>query len=307
MCLLIVISGVVPGLPLIVAANRDERRDRPAIPMTRLDGAAADWPSAVGATRSAVARGWRPTRPVSSPGSPIGRCATAPTPPSGPAASCPSRSPAIRTAAAAVDAFGTAIDPGAYNPSWLLVADRHDVFFVDVTGHRRGRRRAPADRGCTCSRTATSTSRPRRPSGCASCSVPALDGPPHRAARAPADAARRPRDPTRRATGRCQQPSPRPGRTCHLRPCRRGRLRHPFVRHHHRRRPPRPADHPLDRRRAVPRPMGPVGVPLDGSAGRRGARLRRGSVVVRSASPHMSSTTYAVTREPGRRRDSSRP
>ena len=38
------------------------------------------------------------------------------------------------TAAAAVDAFGTAIDPSAFNPSWLLVADRHDVFFVDVTG-----------------------------------------------------------------------------------------------------------------------------------------------------------------------------
>ena len=38
------------------------------------------------------------------------------------------------TAAAAVEAFGTAIDPGAYNPSWLLVADRNDVFFVDVTG-----------------------------------------------------------------------------------------------------------------------------------------------------------------------------
>ena len=47
--------------------------------------------------------------------------------------SCPSRSPRHPTAAAAVEAFGTAIDPGAYNPSWLLVADRHDAFFVDVT------------------------------------------------------------------------------------------------------------------------------------------------------------------------------
>ena len=37
------------------------------------------------------------------------------------------------TAATAVEAFGTAIDPGAYNPSWLLVADRQDAFFVDVT------------------------------------------------------------------------------------------------------------------------------------------------------------------------------
>ena len=38
------------------------------------------------------------------------------------------------TAAAAVDAFGAAIDPSAFNPSWLLVPDRHDAFFVDVTG-----------------------------------------------------------------------------------------------------------------------------------------------------------------------------
>src|SRR4029453_10399974 len=37
------------------------------------------------------------------------------------------------TAAAAVKAFSTAINPGAYNPSWLLVADRNDAFFVDAT------------------------------------------------------------------------------------------------------------------------------------------------------------------------------
>ena len=41
------------------------------------------------------------------------------------------------TAAVAVEAFGNTIDPGAYNPSWLLVADREDAFFVDVTGTDR--------------------------------------------------------------------------------------------------------------------------------------------------------------------------
>src|SRR5882762_8250462 len=35
-CLLVVLSRVVPGLPLVVAANRDERFDRPATPMAIL-------------------------------------------------------------------------------------------------------------------------------------------------------------------------------------------------------------------------------------------------------------------------------
>src|SRR5256885_585831 len=39
MCLLSVTHGVVPGMPLSVAANRDERRARPTVPMTRLEGA----------------------------------------------------------------------------------------------------------------------------------------------------------------------------------------------------------------------------------------------------------------------------
>jgi uncharacterized protein with NRDE domain len=38
------------------------------------------------------------------------------------------------SAATAVEAFGRTIDPQAYNPSWLLVADPTDAFFVDVTG-----------------------------------------------------------------------------------------------------------------------------------------------------------------------------
>ena len=36
MCLLIAMFGVVPDAPLIVAANRDERFDRPAVPITVL-------------------------------------------------------------------------------------------------------------------------------------------------------------------------------------------------------------------------------------------------------------------------------
>ena len=36
MCLLIALFQVVPSAPLIVAANRDERYDRPAVPITTL-------------------------------------------------------------------------------------------------------------------------------------------------------------------------------------------------------------------------------------------------------------------------------
>ena len=134
MCLLIVISGVVPGMPLVVAANRDERRARPAIPMTRLDG--ADGGPAILGGRDEVGGGtWLATNAAGVVAGLTNRPLR-----DGPDTAKRSRGElplALArhpTAAAAVDAFGTAIDPSAYNPSWLLVADRHDAFFVDVTG-----------------------------------------------------------------------------------------------------------------------------------------------------------------------------
>ena len=259
-----------PGrtLPADVPVDRDQRRrpgdaaDRGGQPRRapRPPGDPDDPPrrrrrwtgrSAVGATRSAAARGWRPTRPVSSPGSPTGRCATDPTRPSDPAVSCPSRSPAHPTAAAAVEAFGTAIDPERVQP--VLAAGRRPPRRVlrRRDRHRRGRGRAPATGRARAREPQPPRAVARRPIGCGSCSIPRstadraalLDG--------PADAARRPRDPAGRAAGRHQQPSPRPRRPSHLRPCRRGRLRHPFVgRHHRRRRTParRPSAGPATRR-----------------------------------------------------------
>ena len=147
MCLLIVISGVVPGMPLIVAANRDERRARPAIPMTRLDDAGGGL--AILGGRDEVGGGtWLATNEAGVVAGLTNRPLR-----DGPDTAKRSRGElplALArhpTAAAAVEAFGTAIDPSAYNPSWLLVADRHDAFFVDVTGHRSGHRRAPPT-GC---------------------------------------------------------------------------------------------------------------------------------------------------------------
>jgi uncharacterized protein with NRDE domain len=137
MCLLIVIHGVVPGTPLIVAANRDERRARPAIPMTRLDVAGGEL--AILGGRDEVGGGtWLATNEAGVVAGLTNRPLR-----DGPDTAKRSRGELPlalarhRTAAAAVDAFGSAIDPSAFNPSWLLVADRHDVFFVDVTGTDR--------------------------------------------------------------------------------------------------------------------------------------------------------------------------
>lgn len=134
MCLLIVISGVVSGIPLVVAANRDERRARPAIPMTRLEGLGGEL--AILGGRDEVGGGtWLATNEAGVVAGLTNRPLR-----DGPDTAKRSRGElplAIArhpTAAAAVGAFGTAIDPSAFNPSWLLVADRQDVFFVDVTG-----------------------------------------------------------------------------------------------------------------------------------------------------------------------------
>jgi uncharacterized protein with NRDE domain len=137
MCLLIVVSGVVPGVPLIVGANRDERRARPTVPMTRLaDG--TDGPAILGGRDEQGGGTWLATNAVGVVAGLTNRPLR-----DGPDAAKRSRGELPlalarhTTAAAAVDAFGTAIDPGDYNPSWLLVADRRDAFFVDVTGTER--------------------------------------------------------------------------------------------------------------------------------------------------------------------------
>ncbi len=131
------ISGVVPGLPLIVAANRDERRARPAIAMTRLDGAVGGL--AILGGRDEVGGGtWLATNEAGVVAGLTNRPLR-----DGPDAAKRSRGElplalAVHpTAAAAVEAFGDDIDPSQFNPSWLFVADRRDAFFVDVTGSDR--------------------------------------------------------------------------------------------------------------------------------------------------------------------------
>jgi uncharacterized protein with NRDE domain len=133
MCLLIAMSGVVADAPLIVAANRDERLERPAVPMTVLrdhgprilggrdELAGGTWlavnehgvvagltnqPSASGRDPSKRSRGELPLA----------------------FASCAS-------AAEAVAAVTTTLNPADYNPCWMLVGDRSSLFFIGIAGH----------------------------------------------------------------------------------------------------------------------------------------------------------------------------
>ena len=84
-------------------------------------------------TTSAAAPGWRSTKRVSSPGSRTVRWWTAPTPLGARCGELPFLLAQHPSARQAVDAFVAQINPQDYNPAWLLVGDRTDLFYLDVT------------------------------------------------------------------------------------------------------------------------------------------------------------------------------
>ena len=132
MCLLIMQFHVHGGLPLVVAANRDELYDRPAEPMTILRAAS---PRVLGGRDESAGGTWlavnqygvvaaltnRPT--------PGGRDLTKRS-----RGELPLALAQHDSAAAAVDAFTAIVRPSDYNPAWLLVGDRQSAFAVDMTG-----------------------------------------------------------------------------------------------------------------------------------------------------------------------------
>ncbi len=129
-CLLIALFHVVPGAPLLVAANRDERLDRPAVSATvlrerepRILGgrdllAGGTWLAVnargvvVGLTNQPSANGRDPTK-LSRGQLPL---------------ACASHS----SAAAGVAALAADVDPACYNPCWLLAGDRDALFSVTI-------------------------------------------------------------------------------------------------------------------------------------------------------------------------------
>ncbi|HTZ08505.1 MAG TPA: NRDE family protein [Acidimicrobiales bacterium] len=132
MCLLVVVSALDPAAPLVVGANRDERLDRPSVPMAVLrhagprvlggrDGQAGGTWLAVndrgvvaGLTNRPSRQGRDPTRRSRG--------------------ELPLALARHGDAAGAVEDFAARFRGADYNPAWLLVGDRTTVFALDLTG-----------------------------------------------------------------------------------------------------------------------------------------------------------------------------
>ena len=131
MCLLIVISRVVPGSPLLVAANRDERLDRPAEPLTLLR---SNGPRTVGGRDLMAGGTWLA---VNDRGVVAGLTNKPAAEGRDPSKRSRGEIPLALTAAASagdsVSAFGRSVSPGDYNPCWALAGDRRSLYYVDIT------------------------------------------------------------------------------------------------------------------------------------------------------------------------------
>jgi uncharacterized protein with NRDE domain len=144
MCLLVVLHGLVPGVPMVVAANRDERYDRPSQSMTVL--CPAD-PRTLGGRDEVAGGTWLA---VNEHGVMAG-LTNCPTPGgSDPTKRSRGELPLLLTgfdnAPDAVDFVVARVRPDDYNPCWLLVGDRRSLFYVDMTGSSGLAGAAGADR-----------------------------------------------------------------------------------------------------------------------------------------------------------------
>jgi uncharacterized protein with NRDE domain len=131
-CLLIVLSRTSPEHPLVVAANRDELLDRPAQPMVVLREAS---PRVLGGRDLLAGGTWLAVNEhgvvagLTNGHAPAGRDASRKS-----RGELPMALASHASAELAVDAFATAFRPSDYNPAWMLVGDRTELFFVDMNG-----------------------------------------------------------------------------------------------------------------------------------------------------------------------------
>jgi len=136
-CLLIALFQVVEDAPLIVAANRDEQRARPAVTMTVLQD---HGPRILGGRDELAGGTWLA---VNEHGVVAGLT-------NQPVAGRPRRDPdkksrgglplafaGYRSAAEAVSAVVPGLDPADYNACWMLIGDRESLYSVGLTGGRR--------------------------------------------------------------------------------------------------------------------------------------------------------------------------
>jgi uncharacterized protein with NRDE domain len=132
MCLLVVVSRLDPGAPLVVGANRDERLDRPAAAMTVLRPAA---PLILGGRDEEAGGTWLAVNEhgvvagLTNRPSPEGR-----DPAKRSRGELPVALARHRDASSAVEEFVARFRPSLYNPAWLLVGDRTSLYALDMTG-----------------------------------------------------------------------------------------------------------------------------------------------------------------------------
>jgi len=143
-CLLIALSGVVPGVPLLIAANRDEMYQRPTDPITVLRAA---HPRILGGRDKLAGGTWLAVNEHGV----VAGLTNQPTGARDPAKRSRGELPlafaAYPDATTAVTEVCARLDPAAYNPCWMLVGDRQALFSVDVSGgHRAKVQRLPAGR-----------------------------------------------------------------------------------------------------------------------------------------------------------------
>jgi uncharacterized protein with NRDE domain len=130
-CLLIVLSRVVPGWPLLVAANRDERLDRPAEPLTLLR---SNGPRTAGGRDLMAGGTWLAVNDGGVVAGLTNKPATEGRDPSKRSrGEIPLALTAAASAAQSVSYFRCSASPGDYNPCWALVGDRHSLYYVDIT------------------------------------------------------------------------------------------------------------------------------------------------------------------------------
>ena len=134
-CLLIALFQVLPDAPLIVAANRDERYDRPAVAMTVLREAR---PRILGGQDKLAGGTWLA---VSEHGVVAGLTnqpsADGRDPTKRSRGELPLAFAARATATEAATAMADELDPDAYNPCWMLVGDRDALFSVGIAAGSR--------------------------------------------------------------------------------------------------------------------------------------------------------------------------
>jgi uncharacterized protein with NRDE domain len=142
--LLIALSRTVPGVPLLIAANRDELYQRPADPITVLR---ATQPRILGGRDELAGGTWLAVNEHGV----VAGLTNQPTGARDPAKRSRGELPlafaAYPDAKTAVTEVCARLDPADYNPCWMLVGDRHALFSVDLSGgHRAGVEELPPGR-----------------------------------------------------------------------------------------------------------------------------------------------------------------